>query len=392
MKVLEGIRIVEQGTFITGPCCAMLLADLGADVIKIEGTGKGDPYRSFRDGHYSAHFQAYNRNKRSISLDLKDQGDRRLFGELVGGADVYIQNFRPGAAQRMGADAATLRRANERLVYCSISGFGPDGPYAARPSYDSVTQALSGFLGVAIDPANPRLLGPALADAITGYYAALGIMGALIERGRTGKGRLLEISMLEAMMHFAIEPFTGYFALGDIPTALDRPKLAQAYVLRCSDDRLIAIHMSSIEKFWDNLVTAIDGQALAADPRFAQRQGRIDNYNALLAELNAVFSRLPRGEWLAKLAGFDLPFGAVNSIPEAVEDAQAQHLGMVVPVAQRREGAHQAIRPAFNFDGQHAGSVKAAPTIDEDGAVIRAALAAHPGAWPLAAPLPESRP
>lgn len=385
MKVLEGVRIVEQGTFITGPCCAMLLADLGADVVKVESPGDGDPYRSFRNGHYSAHFQAYNRNKRSIALDMKNDSDRRLFGELVATADVYIQNFRPGAAQRMGADAATLQAANERLVYCSISGFGQDGPYVGRPSYDSVTQALSGFLGVAIDPTNPRLLGPALADAITGYYAALGIMGALIERGRTGKGRLLEISMLEAMMHFAIEPFTGYFALGDVPTALDRPRLAQAYVIRCGDGKLIGIHMSSIEKFWENLVTAIDGQALAADPRFVQRQGRIDNYVELLAELNAIFARLPRANWVATLERFDLPFAPVNSIPEAVADPQAQHLGMVVPVMQRREGAREAIRPAFNFDGEHARSVKAAPTVDEDGAAIRAALVASPGTWPLAA-------
>lgn len=384
MKVLEGIRIVEQGTFITGPCCAMLLADLGADVIKIESPGSGDPYRNFRNGHYSAHFQAYNRNKRSISLDMKSDGDRRLFGELVGAADVYIQNFRPGAAQRMGADAGTLQALNRQLVYCSISGFGQDGPYVGRPSYDSVTQALSGFLGVAIDPTNPRLLGPALADAITGYYAALGIMGALIARGRTGRGRLVEISMLEAMMHFAIEPFTGYFALGDVPTSLDRPKLAQAYVIRCGDGKLIGIHMSSIEKFWDNLVTAIDGQALAADPRFAQRQGRIDNYDMLLGELNAIFARLPRAQWVARLGCFDLPFGPVNSIPEAIDDAQARHLDMVVPVAQRREGAREAIRPALNFDGQHDRSVKAAPTVDEDGPAIRATLAESPCVWPLA--------
>jgi crotonobetainyl-CoA:carnitine CoA-transferase CaiB-like acyl-CoA transferase len=382
VKVLEGVRVVEQGTFITGPCAAMLLADLGADVIKVESPGHGDPYRNFRSGYYSAHFQAYNRNKRSICLDLKDSEGQAVFRQLINSADVYIQNYRPGAAKRLGADPTTLRAQNERLVYCSISGFGQSGPYVERPSYDSVTQALSGFLGVAIDPVSPRLLGPALADAITGYYAALGVAGALIERSRTGKGRLLEISMLEAMIHFAVEPFTGYFALGDVPTALDRPKLAQAFVLRCSDGKLLGIHMSSIEKFWDNLVAAIDGHGLAADPRFAQRQGRIDNYNALLDALNTIFAKHDRATWVSRLERCDLPFAPVNSIPEAIEDPQVRHLQMVVPVQNRREGAHEAIRPAFNFDGRRATSVKAAPVVDEDGPAIRRALELDPVAWP----------
>lgn len=385
IPVLQGIRVVEQGTFITGPCAGMILADLGADVVKIESPGQGDPYRNFRNGLYSAHFQAYNRNKRSMALDLKAEGDRALMRDLIGSADVYIQNFRPGAAERMGMDWKSLRAVNSRLVYCSISGFGQTGPYIHRPSYDSVTQALSGFLGVAIDPEQPRLLGPAMADAITGLYAAMGVMGALIERGRTGEGRHLEISMLEAMIHFAVEPFTGYFALGDVPRSVDRPKLAQAFILRCGDGKLLAIHLSSIEKFWDNLVQAIGGQGLASDPRFATRLLRIDNYEALLEALNAVMGEHPRDYWLGRMAEYDLPFAPVNSIPEAVEDAQARHLGMIVPVEDRREGAEFAVRPAFVYDGQRASGVKAAPLLDEDGGQIRNALAAHPGQWPAAA-------
>src|SRR5262249_15265229 len=154
------------------------------------------PYRNFRGGLYSAHFQAYNRGKRSICLNLKEPPDAEVFKELVSEADVYIQNFRPGAASRMGADYEQLKAINPRLVYVSISGFGQAAPSAHGPSYDSVTQALSGFLGVATDPRNPRLLGPAMADAMTGIYAAMGAMAALIERGRTGKGKLIEISML----------------------------------------------------------------------------------------------------------------------------------------------------------------------------------------------------
>src|SRR3984885_8111556 len=142
---LSGIRVVEQGTFITGPCAGMMLADLGADVIKVESLD-GDPYRSYQGDQYSPHFQAYNRNKRSIALNLKESTERALFDGLVREADVFIQNFRPGTATRLGAGSDRLRILNPRLVYTSISGFGSTGPYAERPSYDSVAQALSGFL------------------------------------------------------------------------------------------------------------------------------------------------------------------------------------------------------------------------------------------------------
>src|ERR1700729_2102169 len=195
---LTGIRVVEQGTFITGPCAGMLLADLGADVIKIESPD-GDPYRAYQGSQYSAHFQAYNRNKRSLALNMKQPPDGELFQKLIREADVYIQNFRPGAAERIGAGAEQLLKLNPRLVYCSISGFGATGPYAERPSYDSVAQALSGFLSVVVDYQRPQFLGPALADAVTGLYASYGILAALVQRGRSSRGGLVEGSMLEAM-------------------------------------------------------------------------------------------------------------------------------------------------------------------------------------------------
>ena len=379
---LNGVRVLEQGTFITGPCSAMTLADLGADVIKVEAPEIGDPYRNFRGGLYSAHFQAYNRGKRSICLNLKDAPDAAVFKDLVSEADIYIQNFRPGAATRMGADYEQLKAINPRLVYVSISGFGQDGPYAHRPSYDSVTQALSGFLGVATDPRNPRLLGPAMADAMTGIYAAMGAMAALIERGRTGKGKLLEISMLEAMMHFAVEPFTGFFALGDIPTALDRPRLAQAFILTCKDGRHLGVHLSSMDKFWEALVGALDAQALAADPRFAVRPKRIDNYEELLVELNKITTTKTRPEWLERFSGFDLPYAPLNNIEEAANDIQARHLGMIVPVEGRIEGAEEAVRTPFTFDHQRATSSRAAPLVGQHSDEIRTALQHAPGAWP----------
>jgi crotonobetainyl-CoA:carnitine CoA-transferase CaiB-like acyl-CoA transferase len=379
--VLRGIRIVEQGTFITGPCAGMMLADLGADVVKIESP-EGDPYRSYQGGRFSPHFQAYNRNKRSVVVDMKNDADRGLLGRLIRGADVYIQNFRPGTAERLGAGAERLRSLNPALVYCSISGFGSSGPYADRPSYDSVAQALSGFLSVVVDTERPRFLGPALADAITGIYAAYGILGALLERARTGNGRLVEVSMLEAMTHFAVEPFAAFFALGDTPTSSDRPRLAQAYILKTADARLIAIHLSSLEKFWQGLTSALESERLTRDPRFATRQARIDHYEALGAELDAIFRARPLAAWVERLGSNDVPFAPINPIDRVVDDPQVRHLGIVVPV-ESAHGGVSAVRPAVQFDGERASAVRSAPLLDEHGGAIRASLA-RGDTWPEA--------
>ncbi len=379
--VLNGIRVVEQGTFITGPCAGMMLADLGADVIKVESP-EGDPYRSYQGDHYSPHFQAYNRNKRSIALDLKKPEERGLFDGLVREADVFIQNFRPGTAARLGAGSDRLSEINPRLIYASISGFGSTGPYVERPSYDSVAQALSGFLSVVVDSSRPRFLGPALADAITGIYAAYGVLGALVQRGRSGQGALVEVSMLEAMAHFAVEPFAAFFALDSVPTSSDRPRLAQAYILHTADKRLIAIHLSSLEKFWSGLVAAIGAPELASDERFRLRQGRIDNYDALNAELDQRFSRHNLAHWIERLGRHDVPYAPINTIDEVVHDPQVEHLGLIVPVAPAH-GADRAVRPPVQFGGVRARAVRAAPLLNEHGDSIRGAIA-RGEQWPHA--------
>lgn len=379
--VLSGVRVVEQGTFITGPCAGMMLADLGADVVKVESPS-GDPYRSYQGGQFSPHFQAYNRNKRSLVLDLNTGGDRALFDDLIRNADIYIQNFRPGTAAKLGAGVQRLQTLNPRLIYCSISGFGASGPYVDRPSYDSVAQALSGFLSVVVDPDRPRFLGPALADAITGIYAAYGVLGALFDRGRTGRGCLVEVSMLEAMAHFAVEPFAAFFALNRPPRSSDRPRLAQAYILRTADGGLIAIHLSSLEKFWTGLTAAVASESLGNDERFRTRQGRIDHYEALGAALDALFSAQTLRHWVERLDAHDVPFAPIHRIDEAVRDPQVEHLGIVVPV-RSAHGAKHAVRPAIQFDGDRVAHVSTAPLLDEHGPEIRRVLAGG-AQWPQA--------
>jgi len=364
-KVLEGVTVLEQGTFITGPAAGMLLADLGARVIKIEQPGTGDPFRAFKGGLYSPHFQTYNRNKESITLNTKLADDAAVFDELVRSADVYIQNFRPGAAERLGVGWSRLHEINPRLVYAAISGFGQTGPAAARPAYDTVAQAASGYLKLLVNPANPRVVGPALADAVTGFYAAYGVMGALIERGRTGVGRLVEVSMLEAMCHFNLDAFTHYFAAGEVMGPFSRPSVSQSYVLRCGDGKWIALHMSSPEKFWQGLAVAIEQPTIFEDPRFTTREGRIEHQEALSERLGQVFERQPRAEWCRRLEAQDVPHAPMYDTDEALRDPQARHLQLEIEAPHPQQGAWRTVRSPVSFDGGRALDVTAPPLLGQ---------------------------
>lgn len=365
-KVLSGIKVLEQGTFITGPAAGMFLADLGAEVIKVEQPGTGDPFRAFRGGLYSPHFQTYNRNKRSITLNPKLPDDAVVFDELVKESDVYIQNFRPGAAERLGAGAARLRGLNPRLVYCAISGFGQTGPAAGRPAYDTVAQAASAFLKLLVNPANPRVVGPAVADAMTGFYAAYGVMGALVERGRTGVGRTVEVSMLEAMCHFNLDAFTHYFSENEIMGPFSRPSVSQSYVLECADGLWIALHMSSPEKFWQGLANAIERPELFQDPRFSNREGRIAHQTEMIALLDGLFRQRTRAEWCTRLEAQDVPHAPMYDTREAMADPQARHLELEVSAPHPEGGEWRTIRSPVSFDGERPLQVTAPPTLGAD--------------------------
>lgn len=372
-QVLAGVRVVEHGTFITGPAAAMLLADLGADVVKVEQPA-GDPFRAFRGGLYSPHYQTYNRNKKSVTLDTRQADDLARFDRLIAEADVYIQNFRPGVADKLGAGEARLRALNPRLIYCAISGFGPDGPAAGRPSYDTVAQAASGFLKLLVNPANPRVVGPALADAITGFYAAYGILGALYERERRegGRGRKVEVSMLEAMTHFNLDAFTHLFSEGEVMGPYSRPSVSQSYVLPCADGKWIALHMSSPPKFWEGLAQAIDKPDLFDDPRFATREARIANQEAIIELLTAIFRTRERAEWCRRLEALDVPHAPMYDTDEVPEDPQAKHLQLFVDAPHPQGGRWRTVRSPVSYDGERALAVTAPPLLGDHNDALRA--------------------
>ena len=365
IRVLDGVRVLEHGTFITGPAASMLLADLGADVVKVELPGTGDPFRAFKGGLYSPHYQTVNRNKRSVTLNTKQPADLEKFDALVQDADVYIQNFRPGFAEQIGAGFERLRGINDRLVYCAISGFGSTGPAAQRPAYDSVAQAASGFLRLLVNPGNPRVTGPAIADLVTGFYAAYGILGALYEREKHGTARKVELSMFEAMTHFNLDAFQHLFSANEVMGPFSRPSVSQSYVLECSDGKWVALHMSSPEKFWQGLATAMEKPDFFQDPRFASRQARIDNQETLIEVLRPIFRQQDRAEWCRRLEANDVPHSPMYTTAEVPEDAQARHLQLFVETEHPVVGSFRTVRSPVSYDGQRPLEISAPPVLGE---------------------------
>ena len=363
--VLDGVRVIELTTMITGPLAGMLLADLGAAVIKIENPEGGDPFRYFRGGLYSGHFIAYNRNKRSLTLDLRSARGKAILLDMLKQADVLIDNFRHGVLDRLGFSDEVLTKANPRLIHASITGFGRDGPYANRPSYDAVAQSLSGVLSQFVDPQSPQVGGPTLSDNITGFYCAYGILGALHERDRTGKGRRIETSMLEATIAFAPDAFVNHKRYGVPVGPLTRVSASQSYAFRCQDGRLIAIHLSSQLKFWEGLLAALERSDLAAHPDFATREQRIDNYAALRAELGKTFAARPRAEWMRRLEAQDVPHAPVHNVDEVIEDDQVRHLETFYQVQHPQEGEVWGVQPPLFIDRERPGPMRAPPALGE---------------------------
>src|SRR3984893_3521086 len=365
MAALDGVRVIELTTMITGPLAGMLLADLGATVTKIENREGGDPFRSFRGGRYSGHFISYNRNKRSLTLDLRSPQAKEICWKLVRQADVLIDNFRHGVLDRLGLGGAILRDANPRLIHASITGFGASGPYRDRPSYDAVAQSLSGVLSQFIDPQTPEVGGPTLSDNITGFYAAYGILGALYERERTGKGRRIETSMLEATIAFAPDGFINHQRHGMTIGPRSRVSVSQSYAFRCADGRVIAMHLSSQAKFWEGLVAALERPDLLTHPDYATREQRIANYKALWVEMGKTFATRPRDEWAARLEAKDLPFAPVLNVEEGPDDPQVRHLETFYKVAHPTEGEVPGAYPPLLIDGKRPGAITPPPTLGE---------------------------
>jgi crotonobetainyl-CoA:carnitine CoA-transferase CaiB-like acyl-CoA transferase len=336
---LKDITVIECATFVTGPYAAALLADLGARVIKIESPPDGDPYRYFApDLYFSPNFAHLNRNKESLVVDLKAEKGREVCLNLIKKADVFVENFRPGAAHRLGLGYDALRTMNPRLIYCSISAFGQTGPYRDKPGFDTLGQAVGGLLSLLTDLDQPKIMGIALSDYTTGLSAGYGILGALMARQRTGKGSKVETSLLQATLSFIGETAAGYLRTGEIPDRRARVKNAHAFAFLAKDQLPLVVHCSVPEKFWNSLLKAVDRVELAEDPRFKTRDARRKHYPELERALEPTFATRTRSEWLTRLEENDVPAAPLYNLAEVLGDPQVKHLGLVEEVEHPKAG------------------------------------------------------
>jgi formyl-CoA transferase len=367
------VRIVELSTVITAPLTGLMLADLGAEVIKVEPP-TGDPFRSFRGGHYSPNFVAYNRGKRSIALDLRTDAGRCVLLKLLARADILLENYRAGIMERLGLGDDVLKATNARLIHCSITGFGDTGPYSARPAYDNVAVALSGILSLQVDPAHPQSSGPTIADNATGMFAAYGILGALYERERSGRGRRVDVNMLEAGIAFIPDPFSNLTRAGIKSDRLTRVAASQSFAFRCADGKLLAVHLSSQPKFFESIAAALERPDLLRDERFATRDLRIRNYGELTRLLGEIVETKPRLYWMSVLEANDVPFAPVNDLADVLDDPQVRHLRTFYQQTHPTQGDITAIHRPVLIDGERAERALPAPTLGEHTDAVLAEL------------------
>jgi formyl-CoA transferase len=346
---LAGIKIVEAASYVTGPFASQLLADMGAEVIKIEEPKRGDPFRGWGEKNYSATFCSLNRNKKSVTLNLRIEAGRNIAFKLAAGADVLIENFRPGVMEKRGLGYEQVRAANPKIIYCSISGFGQQGPYRDMPGYDTIGQARSGLLSLLTDPGKPQGMGISFSDHLTGMYACYGVLSALVNRSMTGEGQRVETSLLRASVSFVAENAARYFETGHVPRRTHRTKTAGVFAFVDQDGLPFVLHMSSPDKFWRGMFDVVGKPEWMDDARFRDRKGRIDNHDALSEMLQEIFRRGRRDEWLRRLQEKDVPAAPLNTLDEVFQDPQVKTYGFPNEVEHPKMGKVKMVGNAVDL-------------------------------------------
>ncbi|ALA19293.1 acyl-CoA transferase [Chelatococcus sp. CO-6] len=376
MKPLADLRVLDFSRVLAGPYCTALLADLGAQVIKVEPPG-GDDYRHigpFVEGE-SMLFATVNRGKRSIVLDLAKAEDLAVAHALAARADVVVENFRPGVADKLGIGWAQLSALNPRLVYASISGFGQEGELAKRPAYDVILQAMSGIMAVTGEPDGPpTLVGESIADVAAGLFASWAVLAALHERHGTGRGRHIDLAMFDAMV--ALQPLVvaRYLATGDAPRRVgNRHPLSAPFGAFAARDGSFVLAVLN-DKLFQRLAACIGAPEIAADPRFATDGDRLANEGALRALIEAWSRQRGAREAVEALVAYGVPAAEINDMAEALASPHAEARGLLQEVSDARAGMRQVPEQPARFADAPRGGLAAAPRLDGDRAAILADL------------------
>jgi len=339
---LDGIRVLDLTRILSGPFASMFLADMGAEVIKVEDPAMGDPVRhqGAAVNGYSLYFANFNRNKRSLTLDLRHPEASALLRQLVQRCDVVLNNFRPGVMDDMGLSWAALQQLKPDIISCHVTGFGLDGPYAQRPSFDFIAQAMSGFMSVnGFADGPPMRAAPPISDLVAGSYAAMGVLAALVRRERTGQGEEVTTSLTDSMTSMLAFLATNYFANGQLPqrTGNDHA-LASPYGLFEASDGQIAVAPSN-DSFYFKLLAALDLQHLKDRPEFANNTLRFEHRTAINGEINARTRLMPVAHWIDVINRAGVPCGRVLNVAEVFADPQTQHQQMRVTIDHPEHGA-----------------------------------------------------
>lgn len=366
---LSGFRILDLTRIISGPFCTSLLADMGAEVIKIETPGEGDPVRAqgvIRDG-LSWYFANYNRNKKSVTLDLYSEEGKAVLRRLIAECDVIVENYRPGVMQKMGLGDEALKALKPDIIHCSINGFGTTGPYRDRPAFDFIAQAMSGFMSLnGAESQPPMRAGPPISDLVAGMNGALGIVAALLRRERTGQGDSVSVSLLGSMIGLLSFQASNYFADGRLPARTGNDHgIASPYGLFETADGQVAIAPSN-DVVYHKLLDALELAELRADPRFATNADRMRNRGAITEAIQTRTRQHTSAHWIERLNRFGVPCGQVLNLQEVFQDPQVQDQRMAIDVPHGGHGDVRMLGFPIKFAQAEARPVQPAPALGAD--------------------------
>ena len=377
MKALEGIRVLDLTRALAGPFCTLMLGDHGADVIKIEIPGSGDDTRHWGPpfiGEESAYFLSINRNKRGLTLNFKEPEAKKIFLKLASSADVVVENFTPGVMSRFGLDYQAVKESNPKIIYCSISGFGQDGPYRDRPAYDQIMQGLSGIMSITGEPdGDPQKVGVAVTDIGAGMWSAFAIMAAIFHRGQKGEGQYIDVAMMDAQVAWLTYQAAFYFANDQPPKRLGaaHPNLVPYQAFMCNDGKYLNVAVGS-ERIWQRFCQGIHREDLRENPDYATNGDRVRHRASLVPLLQEFFLSRSVAEWAEDLHAVSVPCGPINDLADVFADPQLLHRQMYLEMAHPTLGSIKQTGIPIKFSQTPGGLDRPPPLLGQhNGEILR---------------------